>query len=36
MKINVKYIDIDEGEKIEMIRLDNGVLHSFPSLSVPF
>ena len=34
MKINVKYID--EGEKIEMIRLDNGVLHSFPSLSVPF
>ena len=34
MKIKVKYID--EGEKIEMIRLDNGVLHSFPSLSVPF
>ena len=34
MKINVKYID--EGEKIEMIRLDNGILHSFPSLSVPF
>lgn len=34
MKIDVKYID--EGEKIEMIRLDNGVLHSFPSLDVPF
>lgn len=34
MKIKVNFIE--SNEKIEMIRLDNGVLHSFPSLSVPF
>lgn len=34
MKINVNFIE--SNERIDMIRLDNGVLHSFPSLDVPF